>query len=150
MQDVLLLLLPVGQHPRKHTCLRRCVRNPAKEEIVHLSSADGRNLEPVDQDGAQKVSMAWLLDPTMGTPTFSMRLFRIEAGGCTPRHTHGWEHEVYVLSGSGKVWTGEGWELVRKGSYLLVLPEEEHQFACADDEEMRFLCLVPNPQSPPS
>ncbi len=111
---------------------------------MHIGSASDGSLVPVDQKGAEKVSIAWLLDPGKGAPNFSMRLFRIEPGGFTPRHVHSWEHEVYVLSGSGKVWSDGEWVPLREGSYVLVLPGEEHQFACADGEDMQFLCVIPN------
>jgi quercetin dioxygenase-like cupin family protein len=102
-------------------------------------------LSPVDAEGAERVSMAWLLDAARGAPTFAMRLFGIEPGGCTPRHAHPWEHEVYVIGGSGRLWMGDRWAPLSKGSYVLVLPDEEHQFACGEGEEMRFLCMIPNP-----
>ena len=100
---------------------------------------------PVDQEGAEQVSVAWLLDASKGAPNFAMRLFRIEPGGCTPRHRHAWEHEVYVLSGVGRVWSRGVWHPLEEGSFVLVLPDEEHQFASSKSEELRFLCVIPNP-----
>ena len=39
----------------------------------------------------------------VGAPNFTMRHFEVAPGGRTPFHAHPWEHEVYVLSGTGKV-----------------------------------------------
>ncbi len=109
-----------------------------------IGSIREAQLSPVDTEGAERVTMAWLLDATRGAPTFAMRLFGIEPGGCTPRHAHPWEHEVYVVGGSGRLWTGDRWAPLREGSYALVLPGEEHQFACSEDEKIEFLCMIPN------
>ena len=100
---------------------------------------------PVDVEGAEQVSVAWLLDAGKGAPNFAMRLFRIEPGGCTPRHRHPWEHEVYVVRGTGSVWSEGRWVPLEAGSFALILPDEEHQFASSEGAELQFLCMIPNP-----
>jgi quercetin dioxygenase-like cupin family protein len=102
-------------------------------------------MTPVEMEGAEQVSMAWLLDAGKGAPSFAMRLFRIEPGGHTPRHRHSWEHEVYVVRGAGRVWSEGRWLPLEAGSFVLVLPDEEHQFASSENTELQFLCLIPNP-----
>jgi quercetin dioxygenase-like cupin family protein len=111
---------------------------------MEIGSIGEAQLSSVEQEGAVGVSIAWLLDVNRGAPNFAMRLFRIEPGGCTPRHTHSWEHEVYVIGGSGRLWAGDQWTPLGEGSYVLVLPDEEHQFACAEGEQMQLLCMIPN------
>ena len=98
----------------------------------------------VAAEGAEDVSMRWLIDRSNGAPNFAMRLFKIDPGGHTPRHVHHWEHEVFVVSGKGRVWSDHEWNDLDQGTFVLVAPHEEHQFQAADDQSLEFLCLVPN------
>ncbi len=36
-----------------------------------------------------------------GAPNFAMRVFDVQPGSATPYHAHPWEHEVYIISGTG-------------------------------------------------
>ncbi len=100
-------------------------------------------LDPVRAEGASGAAISWLIDASKGAPTFAMRLIRLEPEGYTPRHTHPWEHEVFVIDGAGRLWAQGRWTPLTQGCFVLVHPNEEHQFA-AGPEGMRFLCLVPN------
>jgi quercetin dioxygenase-like cupin family protein len=71
-----------------------------------------------------------------------VRRFALEANGQTPLHSHPWEHEVYVLQGSGAVVPDEGETPVHPDCAVLVVPEEMHCFR-AGEEGLQFLCLVP-------
>ncbi len=97
----------------------------------------------VELDGAQSVKMRMLVGPDDQAPNFYMRQFTVEPGGHTPKHEHTWEHECYILSGSGTVLTPEGPKPVQAGDCLLVGPDEEHQFQNTGSEPLNFLCLVP-------
>ncbi|MCD4701598.1 MAG: cupin domain-containing protein [Candidatus Aegiribacteria sp.] len=99
--------------------------------------------EDVLMEEARGVKKRVLISEADGAPNFIMRQFTIEPGGHTPYHTHSWEHEVYVLSGTGRVRCGEkGYEL-GAGSVVLVLPEEEHNFVNTGSEPLVFLCIIP-------
>lgn len=106
-----------------------------------------RNIEdapmrPVEMPGTQGATMAIMVGREHGAPNFSLRHIRVEAGGHTPRHSHDYEHEVFVVSGAGTVLL-EGQERpIRAGDVVYVPAEEEHQFK-ASAEGLRFLCLVP-------
>ena len=54
-------------------------------------------------EGAKGVKIRWLIGEQDGAPNFAMRHFEVAPGGHTPHHSHDWEHEVFVLSGRGKV-----------------------------------------------
>ncbi len=92
---------------------------------------------------ARGVEMRELLTRDDGAPTFAMRLFILEPDGHTPRHSHQWEHEVFVLEGKGTVLSGQGPVEIAPGDAILVASGEEHQFR-AGKEGMRFICCVPN------
>ena len=79
-----------------------------------------------------------------GAPNFCMRVFEAEPGSSTPSHSHGWEHEVFVLSGRGVVVNGEGKETqIAKDSVVFVPPDEHHCFINNGNEVLRFICVIP-------
>jgi len=84
-----------------------------------------------------------LVGPHNSAPNFSMRKFTVGKGGCSPYHTHPWEHEVYVLSGQGEVRFADGSKPVVPGDFALVPPNDEHQFVNTGEDIFEFLCMVP-------
>ena len=60
----------------------------------------------VDVEGAKGVTMKLLAGQDDGAPTFAMRHFLVESGGCTPKHEHPWEHEVLIIAGDGEIECG--------------------------------------------
>ena len=97
---------------------------------------------PVGMEGVKDVTMSMMVGRSDGAPTFAMRQFRVERGGHSPRHSHDYEHEVFVVSGSGTVLLEGAERPIRAGDVVFVPANEEHQFR-APDEALRFLCLVP-------
>jgi quercetin dioxygenase-like cupin family protein len=87
--------------------------------------------------------MAMMCGREHGAPNFSLRQFRVEAGGHTPRHSHDYEHEVVILEGGGTVLLEGRENPVRPGDVILVPANEEHQFKADAAKGLRFLCLVP-------
>jgi quercetin dioxygenase-like cupin family protein len=100
-------------------------------------------LQPVQMEGTRGVQMRVVLGEADGAPSFTMRLFELEAGGFTPQHSHPHEHQIIVQSGSGTLWTCEGEHPLEPGIVALVGPDEEHQFR-AGAEGMAFFCIVPH------
>ena len=79
-----------------------------------------------------------------GAKNFCMRMFEMDKDGYTPRHTHDWEHEVFVLAGKGEVFIEDKWHPVSKGSAIFIPPNIEHQFKNSSDIRFDFLCLIPS------
>ena len=102
--------------------------------------------EPVRMDGAEGVRMRVLIGERDDAPNFVMRQFEVAPGGCTPHHHHPYEHEVYVLSGSGVVLEGDAERPLGAGDCVYVASDEIHQFRNPGAEPLRFLCLVPKPE----
>jgi quercetin dioxygenase-like cupin family protein len=98
----------------------------------------------VEMPGAEGCKVRWLIGTSDGAPNFSMRQFEVEKGGYTPKHSHPYEHEVYVLEGIGTVLEGDTEHEIKSGDVLFVRPDEVHQFKNAGDMPLRFLCLIPN------
>lgn len=97
---------------------------------------------PVAMDGASGVTMALMVGRGDGAPHFALRSFRVEAGGHSPRHSHDYEHEVYIVEGEGEVLLEGEYRPLKAGDVVYVPADEEHQFR-AGDGGLRFLCLVP-------
>jgi quercetin dioxygenase-like cupin family protein len=99
---------------------------------------------PVTMEGSSGCQVRWLVDEKQGAPNFAMRQFEVAPGGFTPRHSHPYEHEVFVLEGEGVVLEGDVEHPLRAGDFVLVTPDEVHQFRNTGQSPLKFLCLVPN------
>ena len=109
-------------------------------KIAHYSEIKA---SPVEMEGAQGVTIRWLISESDGAPNFAMRLFEVEPGGQTPLHAHSWEHELFVLEGNGFVWK-EGKEIpIKSGTVIYVPPDEKHCFKNVGNQKLQFLCLIP-------
>jgi quercetin dioxygenase-like cupin family protein len=100
---------------------------------------------PVQMDGAEGCRMGCLIGENDGAPSFSMRQFEVVPGGHTPRHSHGHEHEVFVLEGRGVVVEGNVEHAIEAGTAVYVRPNEVHQFRNTGEGPLKFLCLIPHP-----
>ena len=94
---------------------------------------------------AEGVTIRWVIGKDDGAPNFAMRVIEVEAGCNTPYHTHDFEHEVYVLSGTGVVREADGSEKpIEEGSVVYVPPDEKHGFFNRGNDMLRFVCVVPH------
>ena len=110
---------------------------------MKIKKADEVQAKNVEMDGAQGVQIRLLVHQAEGAPNFYMRQFDLVPGGQTPCHAHGWEHECYILAGSGRVVTPEGEKDVVAGDCLFIGPNDIHQFRNTGPEPLKFLCMVP-------
>lgn len=99
---------------------------------------------PVEQEGAAGCRMRCLIGEPDGAPSFSMRQFEVAPGGHTPKHSHGHEHEVFVLEGNGVVLGGSTEYPLRPGTAVFVPPNQVHQFRNTGTSPLKFLCLIPH------
>jgi len=111
---------------------------------MKVSPAEGIEEKQVDMPGANGCTVRWLVSESDGAPNFAMRQFEVAPGGYTPKHSHPYEHEVYVLHGEGVVLEGETMHPLKTGDVVLVRPDEVHQFRNTGAAPMKFLCLVPH------
>ncbi len=100
--------------------------------------------KPVDMKGAAGCQVRWLVDENDGAPNFAMRQFDVEPGGHTPKHSHPYEHEIFVLEGDGVVVEGDTERPLKAGDFIYVAPNEVHQFRNTGGATMKFLCMVPH------
>jgi quercetin dioxygenase-like cupin family protein len=98
--------------------------------------------KPVEMPGVKGVKMAVMCGREHGAPNFSLRQFQVEPGGHSPRHSHDYEHEVFIIEGGGTVLLDGAERPIRSGDVVFIPADHEHQFK-AGAAGMRFLCLVP-------
>jgi quercetin dioxygenase-like cupin family protein len=98
----------------------------------------------VNMDGAYKAGIQVLISVEDGAPNFAMRRFTIAPEGHTPLHRHDNEHEIFVLSGKGKLVYEDNEYPLMPGSFALVDPGALHQFRNTGEEDFVFICVVPN------
>jgi len=90
-------------------------------------------------------SLRWVIGEQEGAPHFALRVGELQEGASTPLHSHDFEHEIFVLSGLGKVFGG-GQELaVEEGDAVFIPPMEEHRLVNQGHDPFRFICCIPLP-----
>jgi len=106
-------------------------------------------MEEVALPGVAGATMAVMVGRGDDAPNFALRSIEVTPGGNTPEHSHDYEHEVYVVSGSGKVLLEGELHEIKEGDVVFVPANEEHQFVVDEGsgESLRFLCVVPVEQN---
>ena len=115
--------------------------SPALRSGLIRNLADAQT-KPVDMPGVSGIRMAVMCGREHGAPNFALRQFVVDAGGHSPRHSHDYEHEAYVVSGGGTILLDGSERPIRAGDVIYVPADHEHQFR-AGPGGMTFLCLVP-------
>ncbi|MCK4644020.1 cupin domain-containing protein [bacterium] len=99
--------------------------------------------QKVDMQGAANTTIRWLVAKKDGAENYAMRMFEVQKDGHTPEHVHEWEHEIFVLEGSGLLATEEGDFTLEPGDFGFVPEMVLHQFRNTGDGIFKFLCVVP-------
>jgi len=110
-------------------------------KVVRASEVEASRVE---EEGAEKAWVKWLISKDDGAPNFSMRLFELEPGGRTPLHDHPWEHEVFILDGKCKLILGEDEKVIGPGYAVYVPPNLKHSFMNVGEGKLKFICLIPH------
>ncbi len=95
-------------------------------------------------DEAPGVTIRWVIDEKAdGAPNYALRVIEVQPGGHTPRHTHPFEHENFVVEGQGRVLIEDEWHEVGPGSVVFVPADVLHTYENTGDTPFRFLCGIP-------
>ena len=97
---------------------------------------------PIIMDGVRDASKAVPMNAEVW-PEHVVRVFRLKPGGFTPRHSHDWEHVNYIMKGRGRLTIDGQANEVAAGDFAFVPPNANHQFENPFDEELEFICIVP-------
>ncbi len=93
------------------------------------------------------ITIRWLIGQPEVAPTFAMRVVEFAPGAVFPWHEHAYEHEIFVLEGEGIAEGPDGSVPMRAGSALYVPPDERHGYRNTGRGPLRFICVIPHPQS---
>lgn len=95
-------------------------------------------------DAAPGVTIRWMIDEEHdGAPNYALRMIEVAPGGNTPKHSHPYEHENFVVEGQGRVLLGDEWRDVGPGSVIFVPADLLHTYVNAGDVPLKFLCGIP-------
>jgi quercetin dioxygenase-like cupin family protein len=111
-------------------------------KVIHYEQIQAA---PVDMQGAVGCRVRCLVGPDDNAPSFTMRQFEVAPGGNTPKHAHPYEHEMFVLEGSGVAFDGEAEQPLRPGTVVYMPPGQLHQVRNTGAAPLKFLCLIPHP-----
>ncbi|MDP8267991.1 MAG: cupin domain-containing protein [Candidatus Tenebribacter davisii] len=100
-------------------------------------------LEKVTMEGAKGANIRWLISDKDKAPNFAMRMFEVVPGGFTPYHSHSWEHENFIVEGTGVLVTEDGELPFKPGDVIYVDPHMKHNYKNTGDTTLKFLCLIP-------
>ena len=106
-----------------------------------------RQVRPEPVVNEPGVAVRWLVSGLDHAPNFALRLYELAPGAATTAHNHYWEHEVFVLSGTGAVIGREGEMPLAEGDIVYVPPTKQHQFANRGKVPFRYLMVLPLPQA---
>ncbi|PKN76293.1 MAG: cupin domain-containing protein [Deltaproteobacteria bacterium HGW-Deltaproteobacteria-10] len=101
----------------------------------------------IDNESAKGVAGRVLVGKNDGANNFCMRMFEIAPGGYTPKHTHPWEHEMFIHAGSGEIYCGGDCTEIFAGHVAFIPANNEHQIKNTGNTLLKVVCLVP-PQAP--
>jgi len=110
-------------------------------KIMNYSDAE---FQSFDEETARAVKGRVVIGKDDGADNFCMRVFELSEGGYTPRHSHEWEHEIFVHSGKGQVFCNGEWKELAPGSVLFIPGSEEHQIRNTGNDIFIFVCLIPS------
>jgi quercetin dioxygenase-like cupin family protein len=111
---------------------------------MRIKQADQVTQNPVNMEGAAGCQVRILVGGDEAAPNFVMRQFEVAPGGHTPRHFHPYEHEIFVLEGSGVIVDDAVERPLAAGDVVYVAPDDVHQFCNTGPTPLKFLCLIPN------
>jgi quercetin dioxygenase-like cupin family protein len=109
-------------------------------KVIHYSAIPSSSF---NSDTVKNVQGRVAIGKDDGAPNFCMRLFTIGPEGHTPRHSHAWEHEIFIHAGKGQVYHEGRWTDVTTGTVIFIPGNEEHQLRNHGSDDFTFLCLIP-------
>jgi len=93
---------------------------------------------------AKDARIRWLIDREHdNAPVYALRMIELEAGGYSPHHQHNWEHENFVVEGTGELQIEDTVHRLYPGVVCFVPPNVMHQFRNTGQTPLKFLCGIP-------
>jgi quercetin dioxygenase-like cupin family protein len=117
----------------------------ARSGELAMKKINYKDIKGTTPTGTKDMDFKQLIAKNMEAPHFYMRLIDISPAGHTERHSHDWEHEVYVVQGSGMVALKNRDEGIVQGDAVFIEPNEMHEFINSSDSLLRVICVIPKP-----
>ena len=117
---------------------------PSVVDRPFVVTPDTAPTEDYSETGTGAVVKHDLIARQVAPPNFAMRLFDIAPGENTPYHQHPWEHEVFIVEGSGELRTADTPQPFSTGEAVYVPPNAMHQFRNTGANRLKFICVIPN------
>jgi quercetin dioxygenase-like cupin family protein len=95
------------------------------------------------EEATQGVAIRRVISDVDGATDFTMDVFEIEPGGHSTRHQHPWEHQVFVVSGTGMVTGDMEPASFGPGDVIFVPADEPHHFVNDGAAQVVFVCSIP-------
>jgi quercetin dioxygenase-like cupin family protein len=92
--------------------------------------------EEIEEAGAHGIKLRTVIGEKDGAPNFFMRVVSFEAGAEGPNHSHPYEHETYVTSGTGVVEVEGKTFSLKPGDVVYIPPDASHCFRTTEPMEM--------------
>jgi quercetin dioxygenase-like cupin family protein len=108
-----------------------------------MKKVSRKHVKGTSPEGTKGVDFRPLIAKEFAAPHFYMRFFDIAPGGHTPKHSHEWEHEVYIITGSGRIALQDRDVSIKEGDAVLIEPDELHQFVNTGDSSLQMICVIP-------
>jgi quercetin dioxygenase-like cupin family protein len=115
-----------------------------KEAPVPVIKHDKVKLQPMQGERMRLMSGANVIGQPEGWTDHTLRVFRLAPDGSSPHHSHDWEHVNFVIRGRGRVYMGQDVFELEPGDFAFVPPNTMHQFENPYDEDLEFICIVPD------
>jgi quercetin dioxygenase-like cupin family protein len=84
-----------------------------------------------------------VLGPDQGVPNYVMLYVQHAPGASSPDYTHPWEHQAFIVEGSGVLWCDGNEYPVRQGDAVLVPPDTRHYFTNTGDVTLSRVTVNP-------
>lgn len=110
---------------------------------MKITTIDQVPLEQVTLPDAVGCAYRVAISARDGAENCAMRFFEVAPGGHTPLHSHPYEHEVFVMAGTGTVWSAGQEVPLQSGAVLFIPADEKHQFHNTGAQPFKFMCLIP-------
>ena len=100
---------------------------------IHYLDAEA---EEVTEAGAHGMKLRTVIGEKDGAPNFYMRVISFEANAVSPNHSHPWEHEAFIIGGTGTVEVDRETMNLKPGDVVYIPPNAHHHFRATEPMEM--------------
>ena len=95
--------------------------------MKHINYLDEEAVE-VSEAGAHGIKMRTVIGEKDGAEKFFMRVISFDSNASSPAHSHPWEHETFVLKGSGTLVVEGNAVQLKAGDITFIPGNAEHNF----------------------